>query len=263
MPPPTAGRIERAASAVRSLVFALFQLLVTPPYAIAVLSLSWLPPVARFRFITYWCRVNLWAARVICGIRHEVVGLEHMPAAPHVIMAKHSSTWETLFLTQIFPPVAYVAKKELLSIPFFGWAFRFASPITIDRSKGMDAMAQIVAQGRERFRQGFWIIIYPEGTRIRAGRRAKYKTGGARLAVAMGAPVLPVAHNAGWLWPKGVFGKRAGTVTLSIGPPIAAAGKDPGQLTQEVENWIEGEVERLGNPLARPRRNPPGAKAAA
>lgn len=255
MPPRTARKLERAVSAVRSIAFALFQLAVTPPYAIAVLTLSWLPPVARFRFITYWCRVNLWAARVICGIRHEVVGMEHMPTTPHVIMAKHSSTWETLFLTQIFPPVAYVAKKELLSIPFFGWAFRFASPITIDRTKGQDAMAQIVEQGRERFRQGFWIIIYPEGTRIRAGRRAKYKTGGARLAVAMGAPVLPVAHNAGWLWPKGVLGKRPGTVTLSIGAPILAEGKDPGRLTQEVETWIEAEVERLGNPLARARRS--------
>ncbi|HEX4883393.1 MAG TPA: lysophospholipid acyltransferase family protein [Casimicrobiaceae bacterium] len=243
-----------ATSAARSLAFALFQLVVTPPYAIAVLSLAWLPPVPRFRFITYWCRVNLWAARVICGIRHEVVGLENMPSTPHIIMAKHSSTWETLFLTQLFPPLAYVAKKELLAIPFFGWAFRFASPITIDRRRGQDAMSQIVDQGRERFRQGFWIVIYPEGTRIRAGRRAKFKTGGARLAVAMGTPVLPVAHNAGWLWPKGVLGKKAGTVTLSIGAPIASAGKDPVALAQEVERWVEGEVERLGNPLLRARR---------
>lgn len=252
MPARTARPIERAASALRSLAFALFQLAVTPPYAIAVLALFWLPPVPRFRFITHWCRVNLWAARVICGIRHQVVGLENMPSSPHVVMAKHSSTWETLFLTQILPPVAYVAKKELLSIPFFGWAFRLASPITIDRSKGQDAMSQIVGQGRERFRQGFWIIIYPEGTRIRAGRRAKYKTGGARLAVAMGAPVLPVAHNAGWLWPKGVLGKRPGTITLSIGAPIPAHGREPGELTKEIESWIEAEVERLGRPAGRP-----------
>ena len=125
-------------------------------------------------------------------------------------MSKHSSTWETLSLTQYFPPLAYVAKKELLSIPFFGWGFALASPITIDRKAGTDAMQQIVAQGRERFAQGFWIVIYPEGTRIRAGTRAKYKTGGARLAIALDVPIIPVAHNAGYLWPKGLFGKRPG-----------------------------------------------------
>lgn len=243
--------IADVVSAIRSLVFALFQLIVTPPYALAVLCLFWLPPVPRFRFIAGWNRLNLWGARVICGIRHRVVGLENLPKVdvPHILMSKHSSTWETLFLTQLGPAVAYVAKKELLAIPFFGWAFRLASPITIDRSRGQDAMTQIVAQGRERFRQGFWIVVYPEGTRIRAGRRIKYKTGGARLAVAMDVPLVPIAHNAGWLWPKGVFGKRSGTVTLSIGAPVPATGRDPIELTQELENWIEGEVERLGDPL--------------
>ena len=235
-------------STLRSAAFTLFQLLVTPPYAIAVLALGSMPPVARYRFITWWCRMNLWGARAICGIRSRVIGRENLPATPHIVMSKHSSTWETLALTQVFPPLAYVAKKELLSIPFFGWAFRFASPITIDRKAGQDAMAQIAAQGRVRFAQGFWIVIYPEGTRIRAGTRAKYKTGGARLAIEMGVPILPVAHNAGWLWPKGVFGKAPGTVTLSIGPSIAPGNKDAAQLTREVEAWIEGEVARLGHP---------------
>lgn len=253
--------LARASSTARSLTFALFQLVVTPPYAVAVLCLGWLPPIPRFRFIAYWCRLNLWAARVICGIRHEVVGLEHMPATSHVIVSKHSSTWETLFLTQLFPPLAYVAKKELLAIPFFGWAFRFASPITIDRSRGQDAMAQIAAQGQERFRQGFWIVVYPEGTRIRPGHRVRYKTGGARLAVAMGAPILPIAHNAGWLWPKGVLGKRPGKVTLSIGAPITTHGRDPVQLMHEVEQWVEGEVARLGNPASDAPRNPMKAAA--
>ncbi len=235
-------------SALRSLVFALTQLLVTPPYAIAVLALSWLPPVRRFRFITGWCAINLWAARWICGIRHRVIGGENMPSTPHIVVSKHSSTWETLFLTQIFPPLAYVAKKELLSIPFFGWAFRLASPITIDRRAGQDAMAQIAQQGRERFAQGFWIVVYPEGTRIRAGRRARYKTGAARLAIAMDVPILPVAHNAGWIWPKGILGKRPGVVTLSIGKPVAARNRDPARLMREVEEWIESEVARLGRP---------------
>jgi len=235
-------------SALRSVLFALFQLVVTPLYAIAVLALWWLPPVPRFRFITGWCAINLWAARWICGIRHRVEGRENIPSTPHIIASKHSSTWETLFLTRMFPPLAYVAKKELLAIPFFGWAFRLASPITIDRKAGQDAMGQIAEQGRERLAQGFWIVIYPEGTRIRAGRRSKYKTGAARLALAMDVPILPIAHNAGWIWPKGVLGKRPGEITLVIGKSVAPAGRDPSAITREIEGWIEGEVERLGRP---------------
>lgn len=249
-PKPQASRHHPTFSALRSLAFALFQMLVTPPYALVVLALWWLPPMPRFRFITYWCALNLWGARVICGIRHRVIGLENIGDAPKIVACKHSSTWETLFLSRLLPPLAFVAKKELLSLPFFGWAFRLASPITIDRKAGQDAMSDIARQGRERFAQGFWIILFPEGTRIPVGNRVRYKTGTSRLAIAMQAPILPIAHNAGWLWPKGVMGKRPGTITLSIGKPIAADGRDPAQLMQAVETWIENEVARLGKPVA-------------
>jgi len=235
-------------SALRSLAFLLFQTLVTPFYAAVMLLLFWIPRVPMYRMAASWCRVNLWGARWICGIRFRMIGAENIPSTPHIVLSKHSSTWETLALTQFFPPLAYVAKKELLSIPFFGWGFALASPITIDRSAGTDAMQQIASQGRERFSQGFWIVFYPEGTRIRAGQRGKYKTGGARLAIELDAPVLPIAHNAGYLWPKGLFGKRSGTLTVSIGKPIAASGKDPQTLMAEVEDWIEAEVARLGRP---------------
>jgi 1-acyl-sn-glycerol-3-phosphate acyltransferase len=238
-------------SALRSVLFALFQLVVTPIYAILVLLAFWVPPLSRFRFITGWCWINLLGARAICGIRHRVIGRENIPtfSSPHIVMSKHSSTWETLALNFLFPPLAFVAKKELLSIPFFGWAFSLASPITIDRKAGQDAMMQITSQGRERVAAGFWIVVYGEGTRIRAGTRAHYKTGGARLAIALGVPIVPVAHNAGYLWPKGVLGKQPGTITVSIGPPIRPEGTDMQRLTSEVESWIENEVARLGNPL--------------
>ena len=238
-------------SALRSILFALFQSIVTPIYAILVLLSFWVPPLPRFRFITGWCWLNLLGARWLCGIRHRLIGAENIPPRtdPHVVMSKHSSTWETLALNFLFPPLAFVAKKELLSLPFFGWAFTLASPITIDRKAGEDAMQQIVRQGRERLQQGFWIVVYPEGTRIRAGTRAHYKTGGARLAIALGVPVLPVAHNAGYLWPKGVLGKRPGTVTVSIGRSIPSTGRSMQDLMSEVEAWIEAEVARLGNPL--------------
>ena len=233
---------------LRSVLFTLFQGIVTPLYAVLVLVLFWLPRVRRYRFITGWCALNLWGARRICGIESRVIGAGHVPSTPCIVACKHSSTWETLFMSRLLPPLTYVAKKELLALPFFGWAFALASPITIDRSAGHDAMEQMVEQGRVRFAQGFWIAVYPEGTRIRAGTRGRYKTGAARLAIALGVPILPIAHNAGWLWPKGRAGKRPGTVTMSIGAPIDSTGKDPAALTAEVEEWIEGEVARLGKP---------------
>ncbi|MEO8538069.1 MAG: lysophospholipid acyltransferase family protein [Betaproteobacteria bacterium] len=236
------------ASTLRSFAFALFQLIVTPPYAITVFMLAWLPPIARYRYITGWCAINLWAARWICGIRSRVTGSEHVPSTPHIVACKHSSTWETLFLSRYLPPLAYVAKKELLSVPFFGWAFRLASPITIDRKAGQNAMSQIAKQGLERFAEGFWIVLYPEGTRIPIGKRVRYKTGAARLALDMGVPILPVAHNAGYLWPKGTLGKRPGTLTVSVGPPIEPGDRSTAELMQAVETWIEGEVKRLGPP---------------
>ena len=248
-------------SALRSLAFLLFQVIVTAVYAVVMVLTFWLPRVPMYRIAASWCRVNLRGARWICGITHRAIGVENIPATPHIVLSKHSSTWETLALTLFFPPLAYVAKKELLSIPFFGWGFALASPITIDRKAGTDAMQQIAEQGRERFRQGFWIVIYPEGTRIRAGTRSKYKTGGARLAIELGAPILPVAHNAGYLWPKGVFGKRPGVVTISFGKPIQPHGKEGPAMMREVEAWIEGEVARLGVPdreTAGGRRAAPG-----
>ena len=249
-----AGTLERSSARAspldhaRAVLFTLYQSVVTPPYAIFMLAFFWLPIRARYALARFWCSLMLFGARWICGIRHRVIGMEHVPDEPCIILCKHSSTWETLFLTQIFPPLAYVAKKELLSVPFFGWAFRFAAPITIDRKAGQDAMVQIATQGRERIAQGFWIVVYPEGTRIRAGTRARYKTGGCRLAGMMNLPILPVAHNAGWLWPKGVLGKRAGVVTLSVGPVIRADACELPALGQRVETWIEDEVARLGPP---------------
>ena len=237
-------------SRLRSLLFAIFQLVLTPPYAVLCCALFFLSARQRFWVIKQWCSVNVWAARMLCGIRYVVIGRENIPSTSHLILSKHSSTFETLALNNIFFPISFVAKRELLWLPFFGWAFALASPITINRSAGSQALQQMVEQGRDRLTKGFWIVIFPEGTRIKAGTRAKYKTGGARLAIGMDRPILPVAHNAGYLWPKGVWGKTAGTITISIGAPIAPTGREPMELTADVERWIEAEVARLGDPRA-------------
>ena len=241
---PGSGRARE----IRSLLFTLFQLVLTPPYAVLVCLLFFLPPKQRFWVIKQWCSANLWAARVLCGIRYRVIGTENIPHDSHLILCKHSSTFETLALTEVFFPVSFVAKRELLWLPFFGWGFALASPITINRSAGTLALQQMIEQGRERLADGFWIVIFPEGTRIKAGTRAKYKTGGARLAIGMDRPILPIAHNAGYLWPKGRWGKSPGTITISIGCAIPSTGREASELTAEVESWIEGEVARLGDP---------------
>ena len=235
-------------SRARSLAFLAFQLVITPLFAVIICALFFLPARQRFWTIRRWCMANVRAARVLCGIRYRVIGRENIPTTAHLILSKHSSTFETLALNEIFCPISFVAKRELLWLPFFGWGFALASPITIDRSAGNQALQRMIGQGRDRLAKGFWIVIFPEGTRIKAGTRAKYKTGGARLAIGMDRPILPVAHNAGYLWPKGVWGKTAGLITISIGPAIAATGREPLELTAEVERWIETEVARLGDP---------------
>ncbi|MCL2309706.1 MAG: 1-acyl-sn-glycerol-3-phosphate acyltransferase [Proteobacteria bacterium] len=234
-----------------SLLFAVFQATITFFFVLLFLCFFWLPPVQRYRFMLIWPRLNLWAVRVLCGIRHRTIGLEHLPdgTTPHVVLAKHSSAWDVMAIPLAMPrPLSFVAKKELMWIPLFGWGLKLALPIIIDRKAGSEAMQQIYKQGEARHKKGFWIILFPEGTRVPPGQKRRYKTGGARLAITLGAPVLPIAHNAGYLWPRGIFGKRAGTITLSIGKPIPSAGKDSTALMQEVENWVETETARLGVP---------------
>ncbi len=236
--------------ALRATLFRLYLLFMTPPVAFSLFLVAVvLPRVARYHVIQQWSRLVVWGARVIAGMRYRVEGLEHIdPHTPHVLMCKHSSTWETVFLQLVIPPMAFIAKRELVWIPFFGWGFALFSPILIDRAKASEAMQQIIEQGRERRDQGFWITIFPEGTRVAPGTSRRYKPGGARLARELGMPILPVAHNAGYLWPKHGWKTYPGCITLSIGCPIAVAGRSTEELTREVEQWIEAETARLGDP---------------
>ena len=230
---------------LRSALFALALVVVTPPYALIALATFPLPRVARYRIISGWSRLVVRLARALCGIRWTVEGREHLPAKPAVILAKHQSAWETLAFQEIFPPQVLVLKKELLWIPFFGWGLALMSPIAIDRANGRAALRDIARRGRERLAQGFWVVIFPEGTRVRVGEKRAYQQGGAWLAAQCGVPVVPVAHNAGRLWPRNAFLKRAGNVTVRIGPSIPTAGRDAKQISADVEAWIEGEQRSL------------------
>jgi 1-acyl-sn-glycerol-3-phosphate acyltransferase len=232
---------------VRSLLFFLAQSALTIVWSLLSLLTFPLHPLARYRFITVWSRMVIWLARWLCGVDYEVRGLEHLPGRPGIILAKHQSAWETLAFQVFLPPQVWVIKRELLRVPFFGWGLAMMSPIAIERSAGMRALKQTLEQGRERLAQGFWIVIFPEGHRFPPGQRGAYQPGGAWLAVKTGAPVVPVAHNAGYVWPRHSFLKYPGKITVSIGRPIDPAGMRTDALNQAVEGWIEAEVTRLGN----------------
>jgi 1-acyl-sn-glycerol-3-phosphate acyltransferase len=229
----------------RSALFAAALVLVTPVYALVALATFPLPRMARYRVISGWSRLVIQLARVLLGIEWRVEGRENLPGRPAVILSKHQSAWETMAFQVIFPPQVHVLKRELLWIPFFGWGLALMSPIAIDRSRGVAALRAIARRGRERLTQGFWVIVFPEGTRVAPGERREYQLGGAWLAAAAAAPVVPVAHNAGLLWPRNAFLKRPGTVTVRIGPAIDTAQRDPKTINSMAEQWIEEQQKAL------------------
>ncbi|MBI5331870.1 MAG: 1-acyl-sn-glycerol-3-phosphate acyltransferase [Betaproteobacteria bacterium] len=230
---------------LRSLLFFLYQTLLTLPFG----ALGWLmlplPRLARYRVITLWARGVVWGARVILGIRHRVIGLENLPSGAAVVLSKHQSAWETIAFQLIFPPISFVLKKSLLWLPFFGWGLAVFSPIAINRTAGREALKQVETLGRERLAQGFWVLVFPEGTRIPHGETGNYQIGGPFLAAKAGVPVVPVAHNAGRLWPKNAFIKRPGEITVVIGPPIPTAGRKAGEVLAETQAWIEATMRTL------------------
>jgi 1-acyl-sn-glycerol-3-phosphate acyltransferase len=241
----------------RSVLFLLAQCLITPPFTLIALATFPFKPLTRYRVISQWSRIVVALAQAVLGIRYRVQGAGNIPNTPAVILSKHQSAWETLAFQVIFPPQVLVLKRELLRIPFFGWGLAMMSPIAVDRASGRAAITQLLAQGKERLRQGFFVVIFPEGTRVAPGARGSYRSGGALLAARSGAPVIPVAHNAGELWKKNAFIKYPGTITVSIGAPIACCGLKPAEIMHRVETWIESEMQVItGTAATYPYPNP-------
>jgi len=238
--------------ALRSLLFVLWMAATVVPWGILMLLLSIFVRGERLYWPTMrWLRMAIWGARVICGIRARVQGLEHLPTkAEHrravVLASKHQSTWETFFYPTLMPhPLAYVFKRELLYVPFFGWAMGRLDMIHIDRSKRAEAWNKVAEQGKRLAAEGIWVIMFPEGTRSARGAQGVYKTGASRLAIATGVPVVPIAATSARCWPRKSFLLRPGVVDVSIGPPIDSTGREPEELMREVEAWIEAEMRRL------------------
>jgi 1-acyl-sn-glycerol-3-phosphate acyltransferase len=236
---------------LRSIVHAVWMLLTVIPWGIWMVTSSIWSSGAQM-----WWKARRWLSwitgpigRAILGIDVRVSGYENLPVgrtSPAILLVKHQSTLETFLIPTLMPhPLAYVFKRELIHIPFFGWAMGRMDMIHIDRSQRAQAFNKVVEQGKRLLAQGIWIIMFPEGTRIPRGQKGNYKNGGTRLAVATGAPVIPIAVTSAKVWPRKAFIKRPGTVDVSIGKPIPSQGRDADELMREVEAWIESEMRRL------------------
>ena len=236
---------------IRSILHMLWMGITVVPYTLAILlvRLFGASSRTRYRIARAWLKLSVDAAGVIMGIRPRITGMEHLPTQESqgvVLLVKHQSTYETFLMPAIMPrPLAYVFKKELLRVPFFGWSIGSLDMIHIDRGQGVRAFVKVVQQGRALLARGTWVIMFPEGTRIPRGEKGQYKNGGTRLAIETGAPVIPVAVTSAKCWPRKAFIKTPGTVEFSIGPAIPSQGRQPDELMREVEAWIEAEMRRL------------------
>ncbi|MFO1367487.1 MAG: lysophospholipid acyltransferase family protein [Marinagarivorans sp.] len=237
---------------LRSALFSIVYIPSTIFYGTATLLLrglppSILPPVRLHRFVISWCRLNVEWLRIIVGARYQVSGFEHLQnvQGPVMVLAKHQSTWETLLLQLVFFPAITVLKRELLSVPFFGWGLRGLRPIAIDRGNPRDALKLVRERGLEQLAAGNNMLLFPEGTRTPMGKRGKYARSGADIAISAGVPIIPVALNSGKCWPPKQLRKYPGLISVVIGAPIPTAGRTSKELIEQVENWIEGELARI------------------
>jgi 1-acyl-sn-glycerol-3-phosphate acyltransferase len=229
-----------------SLLFTTVLFLGTAVFATLVILSGVLPYRARFAVVRGWAITELWALKTLCGLDYVVEGRENVPPGNHISMWKHSSAWETIAQVVVFPPQAWVLKREIFWIPFVGLGTWLMRPIAIDRRAKQQAVQQVVDQGKDRLASGMWILIFPEGTRVNVGERRKFGMSGALLATQTGRMIVPVAHDAGRYWRRRGLLKKRGTIRVVIGPPIDPAGLEPRELTEKVKGWIDAKTAELG-----------------
>ncbi len=230
---------------VRSLLFLLILIVVTPPYTLGVILCWPLPHHMRRRTVVPWVNFVNWLVKHLLGIPYRLVGAGNIPDRAAIVLAKHQSAWETLMLQEVFKDTVFVWRKEIKYLPFFGWALASIPMIETDRNASRSSLKRLVEQGRDRLANGYTVIIFPEGTRSQPGSKNRYKIGGAHLAVETGTPVIPVALNSGEFWGRNALFKRSGTVTVSIGPAIDPTGLTANEITDRAEAWIEAEMARI------------------
>lgn len=227
-------------------IFVFYLLLIPTTIFIASISLCcfFLPSLVRYSIVTSWSHVFIWLAREVLGIKFKVTGKRNLPKPPFVVLCNHQSTWETIFMQVLLPAQSWVLKRELLYIPFFGWALALVKPIAIRRND-RNSIKVILRDGVDRIAEGRCIVFYPEGTRVEVGKTKRYARTGAALALSAQVPVIPVAHNAGNFWPKGPVMKKPGTIKIKIGKAISIVNKNPSEITSTAEEWINEQKDLL------------------
>lgn len=230
---------------IASIVFTALMFATIVPYSLVVLAVRPFGYGASYRVAVAWARLIDWLCRRLCGLGFVIEGTEHLPRESAVVLMKHSSAYETIVQMLLFPPQCWVLKRELMWTPFFGWALAALEPIAIDRDSGHNAVSQVVRQGKQRLDSGRWVTVFPEGTRMPPGETRRYGISGTLLAQESGRLLVPVAHNAGDLWPRRGLRKRRGTVRFCIGAPVNPAGRDLRELNDEIQQWIEAKVAEL------------------
>ena len=231
---------------IGSVLFTGYLFLSAGVYGIVALLFGFVSRQQSYSVAVAWAGSVLYLLKILCRLDYVVEGAEHLDRDNCVVLQKHSSSWETIAQFRIFPLQTWVLKRELLWAPILGWVIRGYRPIAIDRKAGRAAVEQVVAQGQARLEQGYWVMIFPEGTRVAAGQVRRFGLSGALLAIAAGRAIIPVAHNAGEFWPRRAWLKRPGTIRVIIGAPIETVGRDPRDLTNEVQQWIETTVAAIG-----------------
>jgi 1-acyl-sn-glycerol-3-phosphate acyltransferase len=167
-----------------------------------------------------WCDSNLWLHRVICGVTVEIRGRENIPPGGIIMAAKHQSAWETMALARSVPNPSYILKRQLMLVPLFGFYLWWAHQTPINRGDRARAMAAMNAAARRTVENGWQLMIFPEGTRRPVDAEPAYKYGVAHLYEACGVPCVPVAHNAGVVWPRRTFLKYPGKIVMEFFPAI-------------------------------------------
>ncbi|MEM7276524.1 MAG: lysophospholipid acyltransferase family protein [Pseudomonadota bacterium] len=230
---------------IRSLLFTLLFLLSAVVFATAVVLGFWVPYHQRYLIAKAWAHTVLWMLKMICGLSYTVEGKENIPSGGCIAMLKHSSAMETIVQIAVFPHQSWALKHELMWIPIFGWGVALLKPIAVKRGAGRSAVNQMIQRGSMRLKEGIWVMIFPEGTRVAAGETGRFGVGGAALAQRSGAAMVPVAHNAGDYWPRRGWVKKPGVIKFVIGEAIEPGNREPRELTQEVKAWIESNTNAI------------------
>lgn len=231
-------------TALRSLLFNLYFMLLSGTLAIVYLPLLALPPRYLWAGGRLWVRLLYGGLRLICGLDHRIEGSHHLPQGAAVIASKHQSAWDTLVFMLLLPAPAMVLKRELLHIPLFGWYLRHLDMIAVDRTGGASALQGLLRQARDCLDAGRQVVIFPEGTRTAPGQHRRYQPGIAALYRALGEPVIPIALNSGHYWGRRSFNKRAGTIRLKVLPAIPP-GQDRAVFMRQLQSAIDGESDAL------------------